>query len=453
MKYLFPFHVLWVAVTLSLVIAVISAVVVSNRYAEAKTPHLQQQREIKKEAHSSFAGKGEATGQTSELENRGFPKTAFEYAQMVEPELGVPPHINLDEAVEIPLYVNGKQKYGYGLEWDNPNFLGKDTFSGSTLQRYEGRTAEGKPLPDVVWVSFGRNYSPSPERVGGSVQFIGYNKRTGATAFFESSDHISPWVSVDEETLRMRGTMPWIDNPKEFNRAFLPPGTTQCVQCHQADPFITNDFITAAKIPGTDEPVIPILDADSPYYVIGGENWDMRTIHIEGNSCFECHRVGMSTLTMFTENGWKLNEHMPPHDPGSLKEDFRELMEAWKKGPEQVENAEWLIPPARAQQAKVVGDDYPNKASFNRGDYSFYGSMGMAKSFGMSGGEKSATGKKKTGKKLSAEELQEVELLLKQVPDEGIRKAFRDWIGKSGADQSVLDKLRSMTEGPSKKDK
>ncbi|HBE67754.1 MAG TPA: hypothetical protein DDW52_06355 [Planctomycetaceae bacterium] len=203
---------------------------------------------------------------------RSFPKTAFEYAQMVEPELGVPPKINLDEAVEIPLYVNGERKFGHGLDWDNPNFLGKDTFSGSTLQRHAGQTAEGKPLPDVVWVSFGRNFSLSPEQVGGSVQFIGYNKRTGATAYFESSDHISPWVKVDDKTLRMRGTMPWIDNPTEFNQAFEPPGNVQCVQCHQADPFITNDFITAAKIPGTDEPVIPILDADSPYYVIGGGN-------------------------------------------------------------------------------------------------------------------------------------------------------------------------------------
>ena len=136
--------------------------------------------------------------------------------------------------------------------------------------------------PGVVWVSFARDSTRDPKNRLGSVQMIGYHKKTGATAFFESSDQLQPWVKLDEGTLRMRGVMPWIDDPAEFNRAFVPPEASrlQCVQCHQADPFITNDFINAAKLPGTDEGVVPILDEDSPFYVIGGENWDMRTIHL-----------------------------------------------------------------------------------------------------------------------------------------------------------------------------
>ena len=35
----------------------------------------------------------------------GFPATAFEYARMIEPELGVPPRIDPGKGVEIPLYV------------------------------------------------------------------------------------------------------------------------------------------------------------------------------------------------------------------------------------------------------------------------------------------------------------------------------------------------------------
>ncbi len=297
----------------------------------------------------------------------GFPRTAFEYAKMVEPELGVPPRVDLGESVEIPIYVDGVQRYGdLGVSCDNPTLIGKGTMSGSTLQRYEGQTADGELLPDVVWVSFGRNGGVYGDQVYGSVQMIGYNKRTGATAFFESSDKIAPWVRLDEGTLRMRGVMPWIDEPEEFNRAFVPPGNTQCVACHQADPFITDSFINAAKIPGTEKNVVPILNQDSPYYVIGGENWDMRTIHIEGNGCFDCHRVGMSTVELFMGNGWDPNEHMPPFDPGSLEEDFRELLAAWIKGPEQVPGAEWIIPPARGQGRQVVGDDYPYKAEFNQ---------------------------------------------------------------------------------------
>ena len=305
------------------------------------------------------------------LDPRGwnFPKTAFDYAKLVEPHLGVPPKIDLGEAVEIPLYVDGVRTYGnLGQRCDNRSMLGKETVSGSTLQRYEGRAADGTPLPDVVWVSFGRNSTRDPAKPFGSVQMIGYNRKTGATAFFESSDQIHPWVKLDQKTLRMRGKMPWIDNPEEFNKAFLVPEPTrpQCVQCHQADPFITNSFINAAKIPGTNENVVPILDQNAPYFVIGGDNWDMRTIHIEGNKCFDCHRVGMSTMAMFMENGWNPNQHMPPRNPGTLAKDLDQLLNAWRNGPASVPGGKWMLPPTGGKPAQVAGDDYPNKAHFNK---------------------------------------------------------------------------------------
>ena len=295
-----------------------------------------------------------------------FPKNAYEYAKLVEPELGVPPVVNLDESVEIPLYVNGERKFGnLGRKLDNPSYLGKATVSGSTLQRYEGRTAKGEPMPHVVWVSFGRNSSYSHRKVIGSVQMIGYNRKTGATAFFESSDRIAPWVKLDKGTLRMRGTLPGIENPMEFNKAYATPRSVQCVQCHQNDPFIHNPFIDAALIPGTKKTVVPKLDEDSPFYVIGGEDWDMRTMRIKGNACFDCHRVGMKTVELFLQNGWEPNAHMPPNKPGSLAGDLRELLETWVKGPENVAGAEWIIPPARGKPAQVVGDNYKHKAGFN----------------------------------------------------------------------------------------
>ena len=108
----------------------------------------------------------------------GFPETATEYAKMVEGRLGVPPRVNLGEAVEIPIYVDGVQQYGnFGTDCDNPTRLGKDTFSGSVIQRYVGRTADGEPLSHVVWVAFGRNSSDDPSRIVGSVQVIGYDTK------------------------------------------------------------------------------------------------------------------------------------------------------------------------------------------------------------------------------------------------------------------------------------
>lgn len=365
----------------------------------------------------------------------GFPKTASAYAKLVEAELGVPPKVDLGAAVEIPLFVDGERAYGnLGYTCDNPTFLGKATVSGSVLQRYEGRTADGEPLPDVVWVAFGRNSSWDREKVVGSVQMIGYHTRTGATAFFESSDRIEPWVTLDEDTWRMRGVLPGIDEPAEFDRAFRTPGTVQCVGCHQADPFITNSFISAAKIPGTREPVVPILDADAPYHVIGGEHWDMRTIHIEDNACFECHRVGMCTVGMFLEHGWHPDKYMPPYDPGSLDEDWQELLRAWRQGPDAVEGASWVVPPARGAGAKVVGEDYPHKAPFNAPGGTF-----MDASF-------SKLGKSASGSEAGARSA-EVEELLGKIEQAWIREAYEQWIEENGVTEEVLEKLRGQVSG------
>ncbi|WP_145271816.1 hypothetical protein [Planctomycetes bacterium SV_7m_r] len=373
------------------------------------------------------------------VRSNGFPKTAFEYAKLVEPDLGVPPTVNLDEAVEIPLYVKGVQRYGnLGRTCDNPSFLGKDTVSGSTLQRYEGRTADGEPLPNVIWISFARNSSSRFDAVVGSVQMIGYNQESGATAFFESCDRIEPWVKLDKETLRMRGTLPGIEDQNGFNEAFRTPGAVQCVQCHQADPFITNDFINAAKIPGTDETVVPKLDADSPYYVIGGENWDMRTVFVDGNRCFECHRVGMTTMTMFMQNGWNPNQHMPPDDPGRLKEDLSQLLQVWRKGPDNFKGADWIIPPARGEQRKLVEADYPNKASFNNPGRSFDGNAKQ---------NKGRFEDRVDDRQLSDVQRQEIRQLLKDVDDVDTRKEFEDWFEKMGMDESALRKLRAISNG------
>ena len=75
--------------------------------------------------------------------------------------------------------------------------------------------------------------------------------------------------------------------------------------------------------------------------------------------------MGMSTMTMFMENGWDPNAHMPPKNPGSLAADVAQLLKAWKEGLASVEGASWVVPPARGNPAQTVGDDYPHKASFN----------------------------------------------------------------------------------------
>ncbi|MEC9046479.1 MAG: hypothetical protein VYA51_00580 [Planctomycetota bacterium] len=381
----------------------------------------------------------------------GFPETAMDYVAMIEPLLGVPPRVDLGDAVEIPIYVDGEQRYGnLGRKCDNPSFLGKATASGSTLQRYEGRTRDGERLPDVIWIAFGRNSSTSRDRVVGSVQMIGYHKKTGATAFFESCDRVGPWVTLDETTWRMRGVMPWIDEPRAFNQAFRTPGEVQCVQCHQADPFITNTFINAAKIPGTAETVVPKLDEESPYYVIGGEHWDMRTLHIEGNQCMDCHRVGMSTVDLFLPNGWHPDKYMPPRDPGSLNEDWQELRRVWEQGPESVEGADWIVPPRDGAPAEVVGADYPHKAWFNRPGANRYGVVQGKDGVAEKGGD-AARGvtRAKRGRR-SKQKAAEAQRLLRKLGDPATRRAWARWFDENGYDDEALAKLRREVAGKGK---
>ena len=171
---------------------------------------------------------------------------------MIEPELGVPPVVDCGEGVEQPIYVNGDRSVGNpGLhQCDNPSLQIGDCMSGSSVQRYVGSNADGSPRHDVVWVSFCRHDGRGEVfgfEVGDSVQMIGYNKVTGATAFFESADN-REWTYVDPETNRLMGRLPWIDDPEAFDRAYVR-AETQCVMCHQADPFVHNPFIDGAKRP------------------------------------------------------------------------------------------------------------------------------------------------------------------------------------------------------------
>jgi hypothetical protein len=110
--------------------------------------------------------------------------------------------------------------------------------------------------------------------------------------------------------------LPNYDEP-EFDQAFIPGD--RCVTCHQNDPFIHNPWVAGAPLPSNpNEAVLPSLAANSPYYVVGGSDLDMRTIHLEGNACLACHRIGMSTDSLFRSLGFDANQWMPKHAPGTV---------------------------------------------------------------------------------------------------------------------------------------
>ena len=287
------------------------------------------------------------------------PATARDYVALCQQHgLGVPPTVSCDEAVRVPTTVDGQEVFESPQTCDHTSMLKPVCNVGAKIQRHGGRDVDGTPLPDVIWVHFCRATAVTESS---SVQMIGYHQGTGATCFFEAnegSDSILPELLGRDEFNGLTGQMPAPDE-SDFDRAFIPaPG--QCVQCHQNNPFIRNPWLDGAVLPeNPSEPVLPTLGAESPYYVVGGADWDMRTIHIEGNECLTCHRIGMEIDRIFADFGFDVNTYMPPHAPGTMSGAYQELLNCWLQGPEATPGCDWIIPPAGDCVGGVVASDYP----------------------------------------------------------------------------------------------
>ncbi|MCY3971331.1 MAG: hypothetical protein OXG74_15465, partial [Acidobacteria bacterium] len=143
--------------------------------------------------------------------NPPMPRSASAYAAMCEPHLGVAPTVDCGQGARIRIRQDGREIFeDPGLHaCDDGSLQIGDCMPGSSLQRYEGRHADGTARPEVVWVSFCRHDGRDDVfnvDIGDSVQMIGYNVDTGATCFFESGDN-SPWTHVGENN-RLLGVLP-----------------------------------------------------------------------------------------------------------------------------------------------------------------------------------------------------------------------------------------------------
>ena len=308
------------------------------------------------------------------------PESAREYVQMCEPELGVPPEFDCAPGAKIPITTNGVEtneiQPTFGC--DNYSLQDGECVPGSTVNRITGINRDGSERPEVVWVQFCRSEAGLDS--GGEIQWtsagaqmIGYNYDSGATCYFELKIPGQTEFVQHDQNLNITSNLPGYDTP-EFDQAFLP-APMQCVQCHQNEPFVHNPWIDSARLPSNpNESVLPILAPDAPYYVVGGSNWDMRTIHIDGNACLECHRIGMETDMLYRYNGFDANQWMPAHDPGSLSDAYQELLDCWENGPENTPGCIWWYPPGGGCEGREADLDFPFAAEhFNFPRDSFYG--------------------------------------------------------------------------------
>jgi hypothetical protein len=292
------------------------------------------------------------------------PETATEYASLCYEHVGTIPEIDCGDGVRIPIFVGGKEVFEDPDpgQCDSTDFK-KNCRVGSRIGRLEGRDADGAPVPDVVWVYFCRSAGRELFEKGiVSVQMIGHNTETGATCFLESPDAVgnlvqAEYLHFDDDGL-LDSTLPG-PGSAEFDRAWIPPPLgVECTKCHENDAFIHNPWIDGARLPSDpSEPVLPeVAGPDSPYFVLGGADWDLRTVHIEKNGCVSCHRVPVDIARIFAFSGNQVNKFMPPHEPGSLAEDYAALLSCRKQGPAKTPGCEWVIPPGGGCEGGVVSE-------------------------------------------------------------------------------------------------
>ena len=299
------------------------------------------------------------------------PYNTTEYADMCMEYLGVPPIVDCGEGVHIPIYINGEEVYQDQPPGtcDDQDFKGTCNI-GSRVGRIEGVDINGNPIPEVVWVFFCRSAGQDLfDQIGAvSVQMIGYNTENGATCFFESPDAIgdniqSEYLSYDENGF-LDGTLPSYGT-QGFNQTFHSPivSGTNCMSCHNSDPFIHDPWIDNAKLPSDpSQTVIPKYEYDAfdlEYFAVGGygSQFSNASIHIQGNNCLSCHRSSMELATTVFDGlgNVVVNEFMPPYDPGSLSDDYNELIECYVNGPENTVDCNWIIPAGGDCNSEIVG--------------------------------------------------------------------------------------------------
>tara|TARA_Y100000994_G_scaffold47743_1_gene37408 strand:- start:881 stop:2170 length:1290 start_codon:yes stop_codon:yes gene_type:complete len=312
------------------------------------------------------------------------PYNTTDYANMCIEYVGIPPTVDCGEGIHIPIYINGIEVFEDQEPGvcDDPDFKGTCNI-GSRVGRVEGIDINGDPMPEVVWVFFCRSAGQELfEQMGiVSVQMIGYNTQNGATCFFESPDAIgdniqSEYLSYDENGF-LDGVLPSYGT-LDFDQVFHSPtvSSTNCMSCHNSDPFIHDPWLDNAKLPNDpSQTVVPKYEyngLDLPYFAVGGygSQFSNASVHIESNNCLNCHRSSMElAINTFDGLGHVLvNEFMPPDNPGSFIDDYNELIDCYINGIENVDDCNWMIPPGGDCDSEIIGLDNSNMIGDLNGD-------------------------------------------------------------------------------------
>ena len=205
------------------------------------------------------------------------------YANQCNAEIGFPvPDFDCND----PAFTDVPVSHPNGSSCDFPNRLNGVCDPGSRFRIF-------KSPPDQFGVS--RQFvavhcrkKGNPGNTFGDIAAIQHNIVSGATCFFQEgpAGGLRPQVSAPKNALGNQwNTMPG-------NAA------TGCASCHNNGAIIRSPYFDQVVsgpniMPGVNNNAFN--NPHSPYYLVGDTTMKAYNVHIDGNECVSCHRMGMST--------------------------------------------------------------------------------------------------------------------------------------------------------------
>ena len=221
-----------------------------------------------------------------------------DHAEVCAESLGPIPGFDCRDGVRIPITIDGEAPDSIE-PWmcDNPAMLD----SSCNTEARVGRIPGDRPEVSFVFLcratsnlGYGYSYFGNDDSYAFSlIAMIGHNAETGDTCFFEtmSSNPVvpSPMTAGSEPDLG--------DQPAET--VWQTPSSVAsggCNTCHSIDPYVHSPWIDSARMPGTDEPVVPFV-AGGPYHVLGDDfrSWRVEVFDMPNHPCAACHAIGSET--------------------------------------------------------------------------------------------------------------------------------------------------------------
>jgi hypothetical protein len=178
-----------------------------------------------------------------------------------------------------------------GAMCDRPNVLNKVCDPGSRFQVL----AKGAGTSGAVIVAHCRKKgNPMNQDKYGDIAVIQYNKNNGATCFYQALQNLDGHVKAPS-----KGTSAW---------PWMTPEHTaniHCGECHDNGPLIRSPYLAQLAASGAKDVLPGPFNTSSPYKFVGDDfkSWKAFSVEISGNTCNDCHRMGVSNMNFNGRNG------------------------------------------------------------------------------------------------------------------------------------------------------